>query len=56
MSDQRNIQMAIQQATGQAIRQAIQEGDRWSVVHQVCYQAIRTCQQTEPDEILWQII
>lgn len=59
MSDQQNIQMAVQQATDQAIRQAIQDEDRWSVVHQACYQAIRTCQQTNSEkhaEILWQII
>lgn len=59
MSDQQNIQMAIQFATVRAIQQAIQEQDRWSIVHQACYQAIRTCQQIdtdEPAEILWQII
>lgn len=33
--------------------------DRWAVVHQACYQAIRTCQQDKPadlDKVLWQII
>lgn len=58
MSDQQN-RLAVQQATGQAIRQAIDGDDRWSVVHQACYQAIRTCHQdkpADPAEILWQII
>ncbi len=31
MSDQQNIQMAIQFATVRAIQQAIQEQDRWSI-------------------------
>ena len=33
--------------------------DRWSVVHQACYEAIRACQQDEPAgraKVLWQII